>query len=63
MKTKLEKKIMINEGLRLDQGFLWVQVGDKDSCGCKLGIKSTTALKTKVRNQLPRGSTPFDHIK
>jgi hypothetical protein len=54
---------MINEWLRLDQGFLWLQVGDKDSSGFKLGIKSTTALKIKVKNQLPRDRTPFGHIK
>jgi hypothetical protein len=27
-----------DQGLRFNQGFIWVQLGDRDSFGCKLGI-------------------------
>jgi hypothetical protein len=29
-----------DQGLRFNQGFIWVQLGDKDSSGCKLGISN-----------------------
>jgi hypothetical protein len=29
-----------DQGLRFNQGFIWVQLGDRDSSGCKLGISN-----------------------
>jgi hypothetical protein len=29
-----------DQGLRFNQGFIWVQLGDRNSSGCKLGISN-----------------------
>jgi hypothetical protein len=46
-----------DQGLRFNQGFIWVQLGDRDSSGCKLGI-SNIHIQNQRRERECHVSTP-----
>jgi hypothetical protein len=50
-----------DQGLRFNQGFIWVQLGDRYTTGCKLGI-SNIHTQNQRRERVPRVSTSLGHL-
>jgi hypothetical protein len=66
IKINLEKIKQIkkgDQGLRFNQGFIWVQLGDRYTTGCKLGISNIHSQnQRRERERVPRVSTSLGHL-
>jgi hypothetical protein len=51
-----------DQGLKFNQGFIWVQLGDNSSSGYKLGVRNTENTKQVKREGVPRGSTRVSQV-